>query len=728
MSSEKVELVKGLTVRALVVGVALSIFLTVAYVIGSYTISHHFSGYDYVVGSWDSPSIFNFFWPVGLWTILLLTLVTSPLPRRLRLTKQELTVILTMCIMTIALTTCWSEVAYGMATRSTMGGGAIWTVGGQDNILIKWYCFWWSRVDAYPVEPHLYVNGGWIGRPINVVLPCPLHLYAPAIIWHAAQMITLGLLCIFMAAILRRQFIDIESLPFPNATAASTLIIEATTEVEGKIKLFRDKWFWLGFALAQIMVIPGYIYVMGAIVGFDTTAFRIAATTTSWNLIIPYIPLAFCWFAPWILGLGVLMPTDFLISFFITWIVFIVIIANVEWMMGMFSPPPATATMGWYAGRINDYIIILNPPGIGLEGIAYGILIAAGIYPLWVHRSYVLTTLKALWRKPPAELEEKEALPYKWLWTGAILSFIGYLICYAITPAAEVLWLMIPFIIMNIIWWIGGARFVATAGGGMWSAARIGWGPHLNWAARAALFSLYGKPTVAGAISGRNLLYAHFVTGTHGYWTGRSAGSMPMPVVLDCFKIGSATGTRMRDILIASIIGLVIPVAIANPLRISMNYWCTWRVGPGQNSWASDDYALQYVLVGRGEPYGWRDCWYEAYPVGNPWPDVQGVSTLIIVGFIIGIVCFWLRARFTWFIYTPFSIWLWAYWTTNRGAEFLWFLLLIALIMRLIVIRTFGILFYEEKIVPLATGLFIGGMLYMTIDFAYYWQYGRVFV
>lgn len=727
MSGEKVELAKGLTIRALIIGAALSVVLSVLMTIGAYTISHHFSGTAYVVGASNSPSPFNLFWCNGLWVMLLLILVTSPLPKRLRLTKQELTVILTMCIITIPLVTNWSEVAYAMtfAPESIAGGGALYTVGGEADVLVKWWQGWLTRIDAYPTSKNQYVNGGWLGRPINVVLPYPFEKYLPMFVWHWGQIITLGLLCIFVAAILRRQYVDIEALPFPNAVAAVTLINEAT-EVDGKVKIFRDKWFWLGFAVAQIMVLPGYIYILGSRLGFDTTWWQFN-TAAKYDLIIPYMPLTFVWVAPWFLGFGTLMPTDFLISFFITWLVFIVGIANIEWMIGMFTPPPSNANMAWYVARIRDNLIILNPAGVGLNAVAYGIMIAAAVYPLWVHRRHVVTTIRALWRKPPTEVEEKEALPYRWLYVGAILSFIGYLICFAITPAVGVLWLMIPFLILTVFWWIGGARFIATVGGGgRWSEQRMGFNAIPNgWAARTALFSLYGKPTVQDALSGRVMLYAHYIHGVQGYWTMRSANSMPMPIVLDCFKVASVTGTRTRDILIAAIIGLLIPVFIAGPLRSSMNYWATWRVGPGQNSWCSEDAGWVAVIAARGEPYGWRDAWYIGYPVGNPWPDVPGVTTLILIGLVIGVVCFWLKSRFSWFIYTPFAI---VFWASELGGELWWFLLLIALIIKLIVIRTFGVLFYEEKIVPLATGLIIGGMLYMTIDFTHYWFTGRVFV
>ncbi|MEM2352246.1 MAG: hypothetical protein QXT26_07550, partial [Thermoproteota archaeon] len=180
-SDSKIEFVRGLTIRASVIGAILSALLTVGFVIGGYTIGFLYSGIDYVAGAPNGPTIFHFFWPVGLWTLLLLVLVNSPLPRRLRLTKQELTIILTMCMVTIPLVMGYTPWAFGIGTRHAMGGGAVYSPGGEPNILIKWICFWWSRVDLYPVEPHLYVNGGWIGRPINVVLPCPLHLYAPAI-------------------------------------------------------------------------------------------------------------------------------------------------------------------------------------------------------------------------------------------------------------------------------------------------------------------------------------------------------------------------------------------------------------------------------------------------------------------------------------------------------------------------------------------------------------------
>jgi hypothetical protein len=722
MSSEREVIKKGLTPRAFIIGASLSVAITVWMTIWSYTISHLFSGYDYVVGSWTQPSPYNLFWANGLWIFLIISLISAVLPGRFRLTPQELSVILTMVIITLPLVTNWHEVAYSASFCYGLAAGGGWLSGEFEKMLL-WLEPWWVQTNAYPAAKNLYQNGGIFGRPISVAIPIDWSIHIPWMTWHMLQIITLGCLGLFLAAIIRKQYVEIEALPFPNAVAATTILLGAATS-SARPRIFSNKWMWLGVLISQILVIPGWIYLLGRLTGFDTTAFKFN-TSPKYDLIIPFIPIALVWVAPWILGFGTLMPTEFLISYFITWIVFVVGIANIEWMIGLFTPPPATATMSWYVSRITTYLIVLNPPGIGMNGVVYGITLAAALYPLWAHRRHVIATIKAIWKKPSAEFEQNEALPYKWLYVGAIVSFIAYLILFAITPAAPTLWIIAIFIILALVWFMGGARLIASAGmGGKWTEATISLQSSPNqWMNRTIVAWIWGRPKPGG--EPENAMFAFHVQGAQGYWLNRAMNSFPTPILLDCFKVAEITKTRSRDILIAGIVALIIPAILGNPIHVWLDMQANWRMGPGQNSWTAHDAGYSAILAARGTPYGWRGYWYMGYPQTAEWPDLPGLWTLIIGGLVFGWLCFWLRTRYPSFIYTPLSI---IFWFSGLNADMWFFLLIVAFVIKYLIIRTFGVLYYEQKIVPMAVGLIVGGMIYMWADGAYYWLYGRVFI
>ncbi|MCS7120584.1 MAG: hypothetical protein NZ952_05210 [Candidatus Bathyarchaeota archaeon] len=731
--SEEVELKSGLTPKAVVTGVVLVALLAAWSTLFTYTYPMNTYLQPYLPADRVNMSIYWMFWAGALFTFFCPLLVFVLLPEKMRFTRQELSVIFAMVIVVYPLTVKTGNM---MALPSIALSGAPWLDGDypeRNFWIMPWHCPAWKRLPDGTWE-YQYVNGGPVGRPLNVAVPVRWDLYFPGYVFGFFELGLLLIMGFCVAALIRKQYIEVEALPFPNAAAATCLINEATTLPEGKAgflgtkpKLLSNKWLWIGFLVAQGLMIPAWLGLILPRMGISATAYQFYATSA--NQIIPYIPVRIVFTAPWILGLGLLLPLDVLISHQITWIVFVVIIANLQWIVGFYGPPPATATMFWYIRQVEQNLLIrVSPGGQGLNAWAVGILIVGAIYPMWVHRRHVKSVIMSIF-KPQPELERGD-IKYRWYWLGLILSFIGYVLLFAIPEyrgynIRPFLWITALFLIFTLIMWLGEARLRAETGavGGFVSYVVLYYFSPRFWGPRALMAQLMGYPDVAGNASGRNMIYYWTFQSTHGMFCNQNSPiGIPIANMLEGFKVGHEAKVRPVDLLIAAIIGIVVAYWVCNPLWSWLLCTANWQ---GQQGLAEEhirhDWHTSYT-ASRGAPIGWRGYWYMGY--GDPWPDVTNITYQYIIGGAVGLICFILRAKFPAFIYNPWTIVLWG--VCRGNIHDAWFFFLVALIVKFIVIRVWGVTFYEKSLVPLSVGLIVGGALIFPINEIIYWFTGRI--
>jgi len=731
MTKEAVEIRSGLTVKSLTLGLAIVIGLAIYMSYMYYT--HAFSSVqNFTPSYWWTLSVWWMFWAGVLTTFFVPLIVFNLLPARMRLTPQELTVIFAMTLVVYPLIVKVGPELW--CPGHIIGAGIPWFASDLPYIvryMAPWHYNTIPIVDS-EVKPELvnYINGGFVGRPLSVAVPVRWEAFMPGLTFCFFEIMFLLLMCIFIAAILRKQYVEIEALPFPNTTGAIFLITESTTKIgetssasDIKSKLLRNKWMWIGILLAQVFMIPAWLGELLPFAGIPATPYEVY-TATAKNIIIPYIPIAIVFTNPWALGLGLFMPTDVLISWFITWIVFIVLLTNIQWMAGLFPPMSPSSTMESYNGRAqNNWFLKVDPEGQGLCAWSFGILLVAAIYPMLVHRRHVIASIKAIF-KPNPELEKGD-VPYRWLYLGFLLSFIGYLAVFAITPAH--LWMIALSMILLMITFIGGARLRAETGGygGFWTSGyALGYRYPNHWWNRVVLKQMIGSPTPEGTVTGYNAQYFWTFQGCHGTFQNEMPPiGVPMFTMLEVFKIAHETKTKPRDLLIAVIIALIVAYWIGNPLIIWLRHTANW-VEDSAPKWTIGHSLYTGGVASRGSPIGWRGYWYMGYGEPNG-PDIPNTLIQYALGIIVGIVLFWLRAKFVWFIYNPLTIPLWGLFTNNADV-FLMFA--IALIVKFITIRVGGIPLYERRIVPLAVGLIIGGGLFFTIDDILFFAFRRTFL
>ena len=740
MSTEKkeVEISRGLTKRSLAIGLVLIIAMTVYENVWNWTYAWNDRLQNFtptMEGVLASP--WYMFWSWALWIFFLPLLLFAFLPKRLRLTPQELAVIFAMILVTYPLAQRQGHLRNPASGALSTPKG--WTADEPFRYIWKFMAPW--HANTIPLTPDgrvdtKLIDAYWNARPRSRV-PGPLGwpiewgYFMPSIVFGFFEIIFTLFMAVFLAAILRKQYVEIEALPFPNATAATTLINEATTTPEGgsgwfatKPKLLSNKWLWIGALLAQVFMIPVWLGLLLPYAGVAATPYEVY-TDVARNVIIPYMPIAVVYTIPWALGFGLLMPLEVLISWFITWIVFIVILTNVQWMAGIFTPPPTTASMDWYNSRaISYYFLRVDPAGQGLRAWSFGILLAAAFYPMWVHRRHVIATIKAMW-KPQPELERGD-IPIKWYWIGFIVSFIGYLALFSITAAAPYLWMTALSMILLMIAWVGVSRVRAETGwyGGFGPGGTLlGYRYPNHWWNRVALKNLIGESKPEGAATGANAVYFWTFQSCHSTFQNEYAPiGMPMPTMLEAFKVGYDTKTVARDLLVGVIIALIVAYWVCNTMVVWMFHTFNWYQGPGQARMVLHDWWTS-GHASRGAPEGWRGYWYMGY--GDPTgPDIPNTVTQYVIGAVVGVVLLWLRARFPAFIYNPLTIPMWG--LVGRCSD-VFVMFLLALIIKYLVVRTYGVIQYERKLIPLAIGLIIGGILLFVTDDILYFAFRRRF-
>ncbi|MGQ9524581.1 MAG: DUF6785 family protein, partial [Armatimonadota bacterium] len=248
----------------------------------------------------------------------------------------------------------------------------------------------------------------------------------PVLAWLAFILLLLWImLCI--NAILRRQWTEREKLTYPIVQ----LPLEITEGADrGTVsRLFRNRLFWIGFALAgTVDVINGlnlyYPWIPTILTpGFGQSFIDLSryVVTRPWNA-IGWTPVS--WY-PFMVGLGMVMPLDFLFScWFFYWF----------WK----GQRVVTSAFGWDQTPRFPYT----------NDQAFGAYMAFVIFSVWLGRDY----LRHVWRRViglPSEIDDsQEAIRYRWAILGIIVGMaLLVLFCSAagMTPWVAVVFFAIYF-------------------------------------------------------------------------------------------------------------------------------------------------------------------------------------------------------------------------------------------------------------------------------------------
>jgi len=649
--------------------------------------------------------LFMFMWPYFI------ALAAAILRKRNFLSKWELTVVISMVWVTWLIPS-WFGV-FGLFTGPAAGMAI-----GDEN--------WLAAVR--PVNaiygPDFADSALWKGL-YQGNAPVPWSGWMGFIIFNTVWVIVsmygfMGL----VANLLRREWIEVEALPFPNVVPVVHMI-SSTYKGEERSDLLTNKWLYLGIFAAVVELSPLWLPGLNPFV-FPVTVANVLGPDLSPLAIVPYfIPMVFNFELHWI-GMGLFIPVRMLFSFVLCWLIAFWILPVIwttaglwdvytggqKWHLWVWVPG------GWGSwGPISDKWIEDFGGMYGLPGL--GVMFAVLFIPLFRLRRNILPIISSIWKKPPEGFEKNEPIPLRLTWGLLAILFVIWLALTAWAGGPVLAKAIVPFSIfygfLNLIL-IGGvsvSRAYADFGRAMnfyndgvaiWTTQV--WG---HWYLTETYSPWYGKDDPVPY--SRALIFGPFEE-PYGYPSNAHLGpSLGIYSLLESYKIADSVGLHPKYIFKAYWLAVPVSVVLTFILVILFGY-----------TFGLQSKAARFNLT------GWPSIGPSSWPITNTYSETNryaipqawkgptiGSTISVIVGFIIGAVLYYLSATYPRWPISPISLAVVLAYTDPH-----WFTpLLAALIVKYLVIRVGGIRLFEGKVQPFAVGTVVAaGILFLLTGFA----------
>ncbi len=485
----------------------------------------------------------------------------------------------------------------------------------------------------------------------NSTLYTAQHLHAwigPALIWTGFVVVLLFTMqC--LNVLIRKQWTDNERLSYPLARIPLQ-ITDLQPSGRGRVGqgLTKNRLFWLGFALAaSIDAVNSLNYYFPNIHPIGTpgngqSSLDLAQffTDKPWNA-IGWTPAAFY---PFLVGIGMLMPMDFLFSswfFYLVWK-----LEAVYTVVGAFDADPRMPYANYQA--FGAYFLFL-------------------VSTLWLSRTYFTQIVRcALGRS--SEIDDRdEPLRYR----GAFLGLAGGIA--ALTVFAMTLglawWLALLFFVIYLALALAITRMRAELGtpvhdlhftGPDWFLTDL-LGPRAIGPPGLAVFSLF-------------------------FWFNRAYRAHPMPHQLEAFYLADQSGVR-REMR-----GWFWVLILAGGAGMLAAFWAMLHCGY--------QYGALAHQAGTFGPEGWDR--YAGW-LKQPKPANGHVAAAIVVGVLVAAFLQAMRVRFAWWPLHPLAYAVSGSWEMNL----LWMPLLIAWVIKSLLLR-YGSMKTYLNALPFFYGLILG--------------------
>jgi hypothetical protein len=260
----------------------------------------------------------------------------------------------------------------------------------------------WGRLFGQHLRPWLMVTdkaalaGYFNGNSTMYTRRVIMAWLVPVLSWSGFIVLLLWvMLC--LNSILRRQWSEHERLTYPLAQ----IPLEITNPVGA---LFRSKLFWIGFALAASMdtlnsfsfLYPSLPHIR--IEQYDLNQF---ITTHPWTA-VGWFPISFY---PFVIGIGVLIPLDFLFSC---------------WFFYLFWKGELVLSRWLALDRTPDF------PYTNAQ--SFGAYMAFATFAIWIGRGYLKEVIAKILGRQSYLDDSGEAMSYRTAAAGALAGLIGLLV------------------------------------------------------------------------------------------------------------------------------------------------------------------------------------------------------------------------------------------------------------------------------------------------------------
>lgn len=492
----------------------------------------------------------------------------------------------------------------------------------------------------------------------------------PAMIWQfLITALFLGI-SIGLVSIFRRQWVDVEMLPYPQVTLAHASILSIES-------IRRPKW-------------PGKApFAIGFLVGFILALIRTCTT------FFPWFPDIYMWRSntcgpgshwitlpgtPWNLGLAkhsplyalmMLIPVHYLFSIAFYGLVFEAALLA-SYNMGYYTGMADAGFCGrtWCRDIAPYYTAPLNMGMVNL-----GVMLGVAVMVLLREWRHILTTLRMAFSGGGLTNVE-EPMSYRAAWTiflASLILMVVFFIGSGLNP-----WLSFIITIVGVATWLVTHE--------LW--ARIGFSNEpANFS--PALVRLLVWPTATPAVTSTDPVLYSMIT---VQWAGhRPSVSWPttMYTISGSYKMAKLTGTHPKTAVTVATTSLITAMIVAYIMQIAL---------PGV-----------YGRAASNAPTATSYEWIINMQLNRPVPGaiVEGLPWMMI-GFVFLVVVRYVSARFLWIPDPIMAIIAWDYIGSLHG---LVLAALICWIIKSIVLRIGGSSLYERLVVPFVGGFILGDIL-----------------
>ena len=514
--------------------------------------------------------------------------------------------------------------------------------------------------------------------------------------WWLLFYVSFFSILLFIGVVLRRLWVDIESLPFPLVAPVSIIIHQASADKPSNIpSIFKSPYFWAGFIIAFVLfflqgarlLFPGFPVFTPSI---DLTPLAI----TTGVYLFAVNPLA--------IGLGVFLPSPVLLTASITYILLFMILPSILWVpIGWLAPLPPGRNCWWTWNRfIGKFEFTEGTPlRGGYMSFAWGLIIGLALYPLVTNWQYFKRIFQGLlWKR--VEGEEREPLPYRIAWLGIIISVLIYLATLALVNIPVHYGLL--QLIVVIPFWVGLMRYTAEAGFGV--NVLGGWS---EWSSIPYQFLLpwTGMDKVADvAAPWMATTFMH----TNTCWGG--GGNMYTNAFsLDGYKLASLHGASNKGMFIVQYIAVILSLIVGIPLMLWLYY--TFGATPSRTGVMNEL------------------AWYFSYrPVvegvlHNPvWTPNANMIANTIFGFIFPFILYYLK-RYVGGVFNYASA---AGILIALNAPNVWLSFLIVIIAKFALNRIGGTPLENKILIPFGMGIFLAGCLWAPLNLGLNWLFAMM--
>ena len=466
-----------------------------------------------------------------------------------------------------------------------------------------------------------YRTGGYGMGEVWQMLP----LWSGPVLWWTLLvcLVCFAMLCI--NSLMRQEWTDREKLSFP-------IIQLPLAMTQGGASFWRSKYMWGGFVVvAALDLWNGFAFLYPALPGLKIRFLgdlQQAFPDPPFNA-IGWTPIGLF---PFIVGIGVFLPTDLMFS-----VIFFFFVRK-----GM---QVVAASMGYPQGTFGGGGLVPSPPYFSEQ--TWGAFLGLFASALWIARPY----LREVWRDIVSGAPCPDGGPKRrWTFVGLVASLVG-LGVYGVAAGMPFVY-VVGYLSLFLAFSVALTRMRAQLGPPTHEMAFMG--------PNQILVDFYGTQGVAQPLVVRTVALFHF--------TNRIHRTHPMPTQLELMKLGERTGTSQGIIFVA-----IILATVAGSLGGHFMYL--------------------YKAYRWGAPMGGAETANVAHEfVTNPRLPNPIAMSMVGVGAAVVYALNFLRFRLPWFPFHPMGYAL----SMNFGVDYYWFGLLVAWLLKASVQRYVGLRGYEK--------------------------------